>query len=82
MSKLLKELVDDYAELVNDYSVTDSSAALLVLAEAIHCLGSHTFQPAMHEFGHELALSLKNVLKESILRTESDITGNLGVVNQ
>jgi hypothetical protein len=79
MTKLLEEMASDWGSLVEHYNVNEKAAAILILAESISNLGNCSFQPAMREFGHELALSLKNVLQESVLRTETDITGNLAV---
>jgi hypothetical protein len=79
MTRRLADMTDDYDELVKDYQVTSTAAAILILADAITSLGNCPFQPAMHEFGHELALSLKNVLKESVIQTETEINGNLAL---
>ncbi len=74
----LKELYPNFAEL-KSFGVNDTASAILILAEAIKNLEKSYFEHAMQQFGHELALSLKNVLEESVIKTETEINGNLAV---
>lgn len=74
----LKELYPNFAEL-KSFGVNDTASAILILAQAIENLEKSYFEHAMQQFGHELALSLKNVLKESVIQTEAEINGNLAV---
>ena len=77
----LKELYPNFAEL-KSFGVNDTASAILVLAEAITNLEKGHFEHAMQSFGHELSLSLENVLRTSVIRTENEINGNLAVVNE
>jgi hypothetical protein len=74
----LKELYPQFAEL-KSFGVSDTASAILVLAEAIKNLEKGYFEHAMQQFGHELSLSLKDVLKYSVIQTETEINGNLAV---
>ncbi len=60
-------IVEDFLEIKDEARVDDTTAAILLLAEAIR--DSSTFRRSNAEnFGHELALALKNVLSESKIR--------------
>ncbi len=59
--------VEDFQEIKGQAGCDDMSAAILVLAEAVR--GGATFNRSNAEnFGHELALAVKDVLSESQIR--------------
>jgi hypothetical protein len=61
----------DFQEIQNELGCGDTAAAMLVLADAVR--ESVTFDRLSAEnFGHELALALKNVLQESEIRVVSN----------
>jgi hypothetical protein len=63
--------VEDYFEIKEQAQCSDTAAAIILLSEAIR--ESATFGRSNAEnFGHELALALKNVLQESKIRIESN----------
>jgi hypothetical protein len=76
----MTEIVQDYLEIKSEINkISDTAAAILVLADRLHLLPQADFRHCMEEFGHQLALALKNVAKESVLKTETEINGNLAV---
>lgn len=65
----MNDLIKSFESVKEELQVDDTTAALLVLAEAVR--RSATFNPVNAEnFGHELALALKNVLKDGAIRIE------------
>ena len=60
-------IVEEFLEIKEQAGCDDTAAAVLVLAEAVR--ESTTFNRKNAEnFGHELALALKDVLRESQVR--------------
>lgn len=76
---MIGDVEADFEEIKDRTGVGDTAAAILVLASAIR--DSQTFNRAAAEnFGHELALALKNVIEESVLEVSlinSEVDVNL-----
>ena len=62
-------ILSEFEEIRSTLGVADNTAALILLSYAIR--DSATFNRLNAEnFGHELALALKNVVSESVFRTQ------------
>jgi len=67
----MNNIFAEYQEIKEELDCDDTAAAILVLAQAIQ--GSAAFSRSNAEnFGHELAMALKNVLKESLIHVVTD----------
>jgi len=63
--------VEDYLEVKEKTGCNDTAAAILVLADAVR--HSTTFSPSNAEnFGHELALAMKEVLSSTQIQIVSE----------
>jgi hypothetical protein len=62
----MKFELDDFIKARNEVECGEVAAAILVLA---HAVNNHSFDS--EGFGHELALSLKNVFQESEIKVSS-----------
>lgn len=68
----IKILAEEFYEIRHHTGCNDTAAAILILADAIR--DSATFSRSNAEnFGHELALALKNVLSESTISVSGEI---------
>lgn len=72
----MNPILEDYLDFKSNGECGDTAAALLVVAKAIK--ESSTFSRANAEnFGHELALALKNVLSESTFSVSLEVDGEV-----
>lgn len=79
------DIVKDYLEIKSEINkISDNAAAILVLADIIKDLPKAGFGNLMAEYGHNLGMALKHVIKESVISTESDVnmSGNLVVFKE
>lgn len=63
----MNSIVEDFLEIKEEALCDDTAAAIILLADAIRESGAFTISNA-ENFGHELAIALKNVLQESQIR--------------
>jgi len=80
----MKTIVQDYLEIKSEIKISDNAAAILILADIIQDLPKSGFGNLMAEYGHNLAMALKNVIQESVISTNSEVnmSGNLVVLKE